>query len=677
ISECLLDGEILCWDANSETVLPFGHSRTVADGELADCNLFYVVFDLMEAVNKAGKRFYLEQVPYFKRREMLQKVLLRQRVHELEIIQSTLLCIPVDTDESEEVETCFPCVRKFENLEGLVRYLGEELEKVQEERREGIMIKQVSSRYFFNARSKGWFKLKPRFGWLKDSLDLVIAGFYLSDGQRRRRREADFLDRRDHISTFLLGVKEDEGYRVFTKCGTGYTIEELRDVTDELKPYMRSPDDADWNQIFNFWSPSATSEKPDYVILPQHSIVMEIMGAELVPSEVFDLPYTLRFPRAVKGKAFRRDKNYDEISTVADIKDILQNKHFDNPPGTKLNDSGDEVHTKDNNRNKKPKAATRATGKRDRVDAYTESLINKKTITQESNLFSKLTFYVEPYKDSMEVEKAILLNGGDLQRTYQTGKQDFVISHVLTARVKLYHCKDDISIYLPKFVNDCIRYQTMLQPHPANVLVPNLELKAEWEHKFDPIGDNYLEPINLDMLELLLSRDDLYKQDIEDIDPELSIYCPSKIIVLKGWDPQRVGFSSLAFNHGGRKSDDVGNDVEVKKEYRSNYGSEKCERSFDWNYMSYTAMPYTSGSISEQIPPQLAKYLNRYRRMNVIYESLRLVLASFLCDGFRLRSEEEDISRTKATTIYLHPEHIHLGEVQGESRSIWSFMYQP
>ena len=44
------------------------------------------------------------------------------------------------------------------------------------------MVKEISSRYMFNARRMGWWKVKPEYGsGNADHVDLVVVGAYYAD----------------------------------------------------------------------------------------------------------------------------------------------------------------------------------------------------------------------------------------------------------------------------------------------------------------------------------------------------------------------------------------------------------------------------------------------------------------------------------------------------------------
>eukprot|EP01053_Blabericola_migrator_P001972 Blabericola_migrator_1__1971@NODE_1538_length_4323_cov_95_575893_g1011_i0_p1_GENE_NODE_1538_length_4323_cov_95_575893_g1011_i0NODE_1538_length_4323_cov_95_575893_g1011_i0_p1_ORF_typecomplete_len446_score64_61DNA_ligase_A_M/PF01068_21/2_4e38DNA_ligase_A_C/PF04679_15/2_8e14mRNA_cap_enzyme/PF01331_19/0_00019_NODE_1538_length_4323_cov_95_575893_g1011_i09702307 len=301
VDEVILDGELLVWNRLTEALLPFGSARSAGAGKIDNADLFYVVFDVLH-VKSHGQSHDVLALPLLKRRELLKRVITYEEPHHLEIVKSTEITKPEEIHEA--------------------------LEKVVIERGEGIMLKREDSQYMLGSRDAGWYKMKPEFGWLDDSLDLVVVGCFLSDGVRRRAHHS--ADPIDHISTFLLGILSDdkESILTFTKVGTGYTFEELREMVDMLRPYLMPLEAKDplpeWTPN---WTPNV-STRPDFILDHfSHGFVMEVIGAEIVESDVFGYGKTLRFPRAARGGAIRRDKDWADAETLTTIQARVQAAH--------------------------------------------------------------------------------------------------------------------------------------------------------------------------------------------------------------------------------------------------------------------------------------------------------------------------------------------------------------
>jgi len=117
----------------------------------------------------------------------------------------------------------------------------------------------------------------------------------------------------------------------FTKVGTGYSVEELQDLRNKLRPQWKKFDLKNRPSYFTTWNPS-TADNPDcYIDNPAESVVFEIKAAELIQSTTFASDYTLRFPRVVK---IRYDKDWFEALTESEmyemIKSVNENKGLRN-----------------------------------------------------------------------------------------------------------------------------------------------------------------------------------------------------------------------------------------------------------------------------------------------------------------------------------------------------------
>nr|CAJ20429.1 DNA ligase IV, putative [Toxoplasma gondii RH] len=58
-SQAILDGELLAWDDDLESFLPFGTNKSVAAAETARCHLSYVIFDVLYYRNSEGDEYSL------------------------------------------------------------------------------------------------------------------------------------------------------------------------------------------------------------------------------------------------------------------------------------------------------------------------------------------------------------------------------------------------------------------------------------------------------------------------------------------------------------------------------------------------------------------------------------------------------------------------------------------
>ncbi|KFG47173.1 ATP-dependent DNA ligase domain-containing protein, partial [Toxoplasma gondii FOU] len=295
-SQAILDGELLAWDDDLESFLPFGTNKSVAAAETARCHLSYVIFDVLYYRNSEGDEYSLLNMKLQDRKVLLERIL-RLSGNRLMLAPFTPACRP-----SEIVSA---------------------LNSAIENRHEGLVVKDAASFYRLHSRKAeekmqsrprgGWFKLKPHLGSLPDTLDLIAIGAFFAEGQRRREVNSSHLI--DHCSHFLLGVLEGDGgpeakcVKSFCKVGTGFSLETLREIRDYLRLHccrFQATQPPPW---FDASTGSATS-RLDVTWPPSCSFVMEVKGAELSQGKEFDMGATLRFPVAVRP--FRRDKAWHE-----------------------------------------------------------------------------------------------------------------------------------------------------------------------------------------------------------------------------------------------------------------------------------------------------------------------------------------------------------------------------
>ncbi|CAD7952771.1 unnamed protein product [Amoebophrya sp. A25] len=351
----ILDGEILGFDESLQTFLPFGTNRNCSLDLSGKTHLCYMVFDILMFKGKSEQRIYdLRSNTLATRKNVLHKVV-RQKKNWVELVEPRG---PYST--VEEIE--------------------QELTQAVERREEGIMVKHTGSRYRFNSRKAGWWKLKPEYGSrYADHLDLVVIGGYFADTQTRRRGGTDLVD---NVSKFLLALRvggggteegdenrngdadpenavmgddknadgeaageheesaaaaiagmkplrrgdggKDNGTRQvvsFAKVATGYSHDELSNICELLRPYVVRYDAAKPPSWLPYKFPAHTRPDVVYRNLEDANVVLEIEASEIVRSVDFELGYTMRFPRCVR---MRDDKGFDESMSFEELQEFMQ-----------------------------------------------------------------------------------------------------------------------------------------------------------------------------------------------------------------------------------------------------------------------------------------------------------------------------------------------------------------
>ncbi|AKG92500.1 DNA ligase I, ATP-dependent {dnl1} [Geoglobus ahangari] len=144
---------------------------------------------------------------------------------------------------------------------------------------EGVMLKNLDSRYIPGKRGKNWLKFKATM----ETLDLVVVGGEWGEGKRSNL-----------ISSFELACLDEYGNLLRVgKVATGFTDEDLEELTELFKPEIEY------------------QEGKKIVFRPKY--VFEVAYQEIQKSPKYESGYALRFPRFVR---LRDDKSVEEADTI-------------------------------------------------------------------------------------------------------------------------------------------------------------------------------------------------------------------------------------------------------------------------------------------------------------------------------------------------------------------------
>ncbi len=256
----ILDGEVIA--VKDGRPMPFQHvlrrfrrkhEITKVMGEISLIVYFFdILYDGEEIID----------LPLEERRKRLEKV-----VKENEIIR---IAKQVVTNKKEEIEMVF--------------------REALEAGHEGAMLKNPKSPYVPGKRGKHWLKLKE----VMETLDLVVIGGEWGEGRRSHLISSFELACLDPVTGKLLPVG---------KVGTGFTDEDLEDLTRMFKPLIVYEDGK--NVKF------------------QPKIVFEVAYQEIQKSPKYESGYALRFPRFVR---VRDDKSPEEADTIERIAQLYESQ---------------------------------------------------------------------------------------------------------------------------------------------------------------------------------------------------------------------------------------------------------------------------------------------------------------------------------------------------------------
>ncbi|ETO14798.1 DNA ligase IV [Reticulomyxa filosa] len=393
---------------------------------------------------------------------------------------------------------------------------------------EGVVIKNLVSKYDPNKRGNDWVKLKPDYvDNMISHMDLLIVGGYFGEGKRRV----------GNISHFLLacaekceGSEHPSNFYTFCKVGSGYKLKELKELQERLSPYWKPWQKSTPLQAKHLmgWIPSP-ADVPDVWIEPMNSILVELLGNEIVVSDKtkFLAGYTVRFPRC---KKFRYDKPWYECMTLDEMllrmedmranvknsKESAHNQHIGNDndiDNDKENDNGNN-----DSKNQRQRKRMRKT-----VTVMAEFLpLNKETVEIKSNLFQQKEFCVLMAGDSKtEIEKLIAENGGHITANPLLRSTEWIVADTITPKVKSIICANVYDILRPNYIFDCIKHGCLINISPVHLLHSTQETKKNLQKDYDRFGDHYLQYATVDTLNSIFTKIDLLKCEEEENDDHI------------------------------------------------------------------------------------------------------------------------------------------------------------
>lgn len=238
------------------------------------------VFDVLYA---DGKDYTLKSYPA--RREKLQEIVVEDA--RVKIVESLI------TDSVRDLELFF--------------------EKSIESGCEGLICKSIAEDSVYQAGARGWMWIKYKRDYkseMIDTIDLVVVGAFFGRGKRAGTYGA-----------LLLAAynSDDDAFETVTKCGTGFTDEDLAKLPEMLNRH----------KITHRHARVKSTLETDVWFEP--SIVIEVLGAEITLSPVHTCAMNsirkgsglaIRFPRFTGN--YRSDKSAEDATTRHEILEMYR-----------------------------------------------------------------------------------------------------------------------------------------------------------------------------------------------------------------------------------------------------------------------------------------------------------------------------------------------------------------
>ncbi|KAL3533277.1 hypothetical protein ACH5RR_006798, partial [Cinchona calisaya] len=499
VDRCILDGEMLVWDASENRFADFGSNQEIAkaakEGFDSDRQLCYVAFDILYVGDTSVIHQTLRE-----RHDLLCKVV-KPIKGRLEIL--------VPNGGLNAGEPCWSFVAH--SIDEVEKFFKETIEN----RDEGIVLKDLSSKWEPSDRSGKWLKLKPEYVKAGSDLDVLIIGGYYGSGRHG-----------GEIAQFLVGLAEHpmpnthpRRFISFCRVGTGLTDDELDTVVTKLKPYFRKYDYPKKAAPSFYQVTNNSKERPDvWIDSPEKSIIVSITSdIRTIKSEVFAAPYSLRFPRIDRVKF---DKHWYEC---LDVQTFIELVHSSNGTTQRGDDCGDM-------QDHKPKRIKSAR-KGDKNVSFVPSHFIQTDVSSvkgETLIFSKMVFYFVNVSSSYSLDllhKMVVENGGSFSMNLNNS-----VTHCIAAEsrgIKFQAAKLRSDIIQISWLLDCCLHKKLLPLRPKYFLHLSEPSKKKLQEEIDEFSDSYYVDVDVvDICQLLSNID--RSEHSETIDYYKKKYCPQE-----------------------------------------------------------------------------------------------------------------------------------------------------
>ncbi|CAM6048477.1 unnamed protein product [Sphagnum compactum] len=501
--KCILDGEMLVWDRLTNRFAEFGSNRGIAkeakDGLDTGQQREDVAFDILYS----GDSSVIHR-PLRERQHLLQKAI-RPLKGRLELL------LP----ESGGLNAHRP---SGEPLWSILASSAEEAQKFFQEtvdnRDEGVILKDMDSKWEPSDRSTKWLKLKPDYIHTESDLDVLIIGGYYGSGGRG-----------GEVAQFLLGVADrpkagayPTKFYSFCKVGSGLSGDESEHLVNKLKPYFRQNEKNSKPPSFYVVTNSA-KERPDvWIDQPDKSVVLQITSdIRTIRSEVFAAPYSLRFPRVQR---VRYDKPWYDC---LDIQTLVETVH-----SRDLIVGKPEVGNLPKGRAKKAMQV-----KPEVLQLLVPShmmVTDVSHVNQATLVFKGLIFYfinMSLEYSIGELHKLVVENGGTFSMNLSKA-----VTHAIASQkkgIKYQAAANTGDVIHDSWFLECIAKKAVLPLAPKYYLHMSKATKEKMKDDIDEFGDFYFVDVDVSDMKQLFENLDVNKQapTMEEVKQYREKYCPT------------------------------------------------------------------------------------------------------------------------------------------------------
>ncbi|CAH2352145.1 DNA ligase 4 [[Candida] railenensis] len=450
VSSCVLDGEMVAWDYRRNVILPFG---TLKASAVQEAVRHFTTEDAFSD-QSAWPLFIIYDILYLNGVHLVGTKLIERR----NALKRIIIEIP----------------HRFELLETPIAHTAQDIEDAMKktvlERSEGVMLKNVNSKYKIAQRDNSWVKVKPEYlEQFGENLDLVVIG--VIKGVKNAYMCA------------LKDTSDGDIYKSFCTVGNGFSnseYDEIRRITEgKWHDYKTEPPPPD-KVLFG-------SRKPDQWIYPEDSLVIEIK-ARSIDSELLGTYAVGNTLHNLYCRRLRLDKSYEECVTLQEYKEMKELNSMDAAKAQEVIKGNKQLGVK-------PSKENRLLG-----DAI--AIKNVKVV---STLFKGLKFIILSGKvdsktgdriSDTDIIKVVKKHGGiictNVEPQSVVDRKIICVSEVLTVKSKQM-LKIGIDLISPEWIFQCIRYNSILPIEPSLIFRSSSDKLVETsKRRLDEYGDSYI-----------------------------------------------------------------------------------------------------------------------------------------------------------------------------------------
>ncbi|XP_075077721.1 DNA ligase 4 isoform X3 [Nicotiana tabacum] len=497
VDKCILDGEMLVWDASMNRFAEFGSNQEIAkaarEGLDSDRQLCYIAFDILYVGDTSVIHRSLKE-----RQEILQEVV-KPIKGRLEIL------VPNGGLNAHRPsgEPCWSIIAH--SVDDVDKFFKETVEN----RDEGIVLKDLTSKWEPSDRSGKWLKLKPEYVRAGSDLDVLIIGGYYGSGRHG-----------GEVAQFLVGLAERPAPNTYPRrVGTGVSDEERNTIVTRLKPYFRKYEYPKQAPPAFYQVTNNAKERPDvWVESPEKSIIVSITSdIRTIRTEVFAAPYSLRFPRIDR---VRYDKPWHECLDVQSFVDLVHSSN-----GTTQREADYGI-----GQDHEPKATIRSSRKRGKknVSAVPSHFVQTDVshIKGETSMFSSMVFYFANVPSSHTLDsmhKMVVEHGGSFSMNLNNA-----VTHCIAAEnrgIKFQAAKLHGDVIHCSWLFDCCLQKRLLPLQPKYFLFLSDSTKRKLEAEVDEYSDSFYSDLSVKDIRKLLS-DIEHSEYSKTVEYYKKKYCP-------------------------------------------------------------------------------------------------------------------------------------------------------